>query len=167
MRSLLVFAVIFSSLGISRANAQSSPETPWFDIDHCSFCQNMSSQPGLLENMQCDTIKLDNGIVMVAMVPKEFMNAMERANEGMQATVKQLQMGKQLPLCGFCECFGNLIMRGAKLEKRKGQHSEVTMLTSNDPQLVKDIHAMADRSEKERQGLEEVIRQRQHAIGKE
>ena len=39
------------------AQEKKSNEKPWMDLEHCAFCKNMSSQPGLMEHMKCDTIK--------------------------------------------------------------------------------------------------------------
>jgi hypothetical protein len=155
LASLLCFGFLFTTI-----NAQQTTDKPWFDLENCAFCKNMSSQPGLMENMQCDTIKIENGMLMISIIPEEFKEAMAKANKGMEATVRQLESGKQLPLCGFCECFGNLMMRGTKLEKKQGEHSEVTMLTSNDPEIVQQIHAMADRVHQEQIALTETIRQK-------
>ena len=160
MRSFWCLSLVALGLMSTFLSAQDTSEKPWFDLENCAFCKNMSSQPGLMESIKCDTIKLDNGMMMVSFIPDELKEAMSKANKGMEATVKQLEAGKQLPLCGFCECFGNLLMQGTKLQKKHGDNSEVTLLTSDDPEIIKQIHTMADRVNKERNQLIETIRKK-------
>lgn len=131
------------------AQAPAGKEIPWFDTKQCAFCKNFAEPEGLAETTACETFKIDNGMLMVAFVPDHLQEAMKKANEGIQDTVKELESGKLVPMCGFCMQIGMLMQKGVKMQKVGGGHSEVSLFTSEDPETVKLIHTFADRVIKE------------------
>ncbi len=146
---MVILSLCFSAalFGQEKANVK----TPWMDLEHCAFCKNMSSQPGLIQHVRFDFIKIPNGMITVAFVPDNLKEAMKKANEGMQVTVKEMQSGKQLTTCAFCDAIGMVMAKGAKVEKFQGESSEVSLFTSTDAEVVKSIHAIADRTNEEAQ----------------
>ena len=128
-------------------------EKPWMDLEHCAFCKNMSSQPGLMEHMKCDTIKTENGMLTVAIVPENMREALNKANAAMEVTAKEMQSGKKLQTCGFCDAIGMAMAKGAVVQHLAGEFSNVSVFTSTDPEVVKLIHDMADRTIKETKAM--------------
>jgi hypothetical protein len=124
-------------------------EMPWFDMEHCAFCKNMAGMEDRMADMMCDTHKIDNGMMMVAFVPDDLKAAMRKADQAMMDTVKRLEAGEQLAMCGFCQQIGMLMSKGVKMQKLVGEHGEVTLFTTDDPELVKVVHEFADRTIKE------------------
>ena len=54
-----------------------------------------------------------------------------------------------MELCGFCDSYGALKQAGAKEQEITTDFGMITMLTSDDSDLVKKIHDHADRTIKE------------------
>jgi hypothetical protein len=155
LRFLSIVAVLALSAPVLAQDKSAGDEKPWFDLTNCAMCKHMAAQPGLMEAMKWEVHKLDNGMLMVAVIPENMKPAMEKAHEAMEATVQELTAGKELPLCGFCESYGALIARGVKLQEFHGDLGEVSLMTSDDPEVVKDIHKLADRTVAEQKKLEE------------
>ena len=141
-------SVWFVFMFTASLSAQNRPATemPWFDMQHCAFCKNMVHLEDRMTELCCDTHKIDNGMIMVSFVPEDLRDDMRKAEQAMTDTVKRLEAGEQLAMCGFCQQIGRLMSKGAKMEKLVGEHGEVTLFTSDDPELVKVIHEFADRT---------------------
>ena len=74
---------------------------------------------------------------------------MDSVHKQLEGVVADLENGKQMPLCGFCTSYGKLKMAGAKDEQVETDFGMIGLLTSDDPDIVKQIHAHADRTVKE------------------
>jgi hypothetical protein len=73
----------------------------------------------------------------------------------MEAVAKELESGKSLAMCGFCEAYGKLMTAGAKAKDVDGEFTSVSMVTSDDPEVIKQIHQVADRCIKEQKAMHE------------
>ncbi|MDX1387833.1 MAG: hypothetical protein R3344_01505 [Acidobacteriota bacterium] len=117
-------------------------EGAWFDPENCSICKNMAAEEGLMEHTKWETYMISNGAMSVMVVDPAYAEKMERASKGMEATIAKLESGEQLPLCGFCMSYGNLMMNGAEREEfmtEWGTH--ISLMTSDNPELVEAIQA--------------------------
>lgn len=124
---------------------QHSSEMPWFDMKNCAFCKNMAAMEDHMAEMACDTHKIENGMMMVSFVPENLRDEMRKADQAMVETAKRMEAGERLAMCGFCQQIGMLMSKGAKMQKFVGEHGQVTLFTSGDPEVVKTIHSFADR----------------------
>ncbi len=65
----------------------------------------------------------------------------------------EMQTGKRNPMtqkmCGSCKEWGMLMMAGVQVEEVKGKGTAVTLMTSDDPALVKRLHDLVDRNNEE------------------
>jgi hypothetical protein len=118
----------------------------WFDMDHCAICKNLASMKNDIPKIKSDTQMLDNGIIMISVVPRKMREAMEQAEKGMQATIEELESGKPLELCGFCQNYGNLMQMGANFKEIETVGVNLTLITSSDPEVVKKIQAFGKQS---------------------
>ena len=57
----------------------------------------------------------------------------------MEETGKKLQAGEQMYLCGSCMAYGELMMAGAKFQSIPTAHGNVSLITSDDPDMVARI----------------------------
>ena len=55
----------------------------------------------------------------------------------------------------ICEAYGKLMAAGVKVQEFKGEAANISLMTSDDPKVVKQIHEMADRTIKEHKMLME------------
>jgi hypothetical protein len=54
--------------------------------------------------------------------------------------------GKPVELCGLCATMGELMKTNAKQQHIETATGAIHLCTSNDPAVVKTIHAMADKA---------------------
>ena len=128
-------------------------EGGWFDLHNCAMCKNLSAEEGLLEHMTWENHIIPNGMMSIAVIPDDYQGAMDRVHHNMQAVVKKLQSGEQMPLCGFCQSYGKLMEMGAQEQEIKSAAGYISLLTSDDPQVVKKIHEHAQKTIDEHQKM--------------
>lgn len=126
---------------------------PWFDLQNCGMCKHLAAQEGLMDAIKWEVHKIDNGAIMVANVPENMMDKWNKAAAAMETAAKELQTGKHMEMCGFCECYGKLAQSGMHVQEYKGETGNISLLTSDKPEVVKQIHEMADRTVKEQKML--------------
>ena len=146
MRAALGFVVGALVVCMVAAPVVGGEEKAWFDLENCSMCKNFAAEEGLMENMKWETFVISDGMMSVAVIDEHYHDAMERASKKMEAVGAKLQAGEQLPLCGFCSSFGNLLMSGAKLQEFDTVAGHISLMTSDSAELVAKIHAHAERT---------------------
>lgn len=119
----------------------------WFDMENCSMCKNMS--PELMKSMSWEQTDISNGIVCITTVNKGLIDEYRKAHEHMLATSKRLQAGEQLPLCGSCTALGMCLMKGPHQEYAETSTGDVWILTSDKPEVAKELQAWAKRNREE------------------
>jgi len=146
MKSKVVLTAIGLCIAFGVALADTPGETTWFDLQNCAMCKNMTAQAGLMEHMNWENHVIGAGMMMLTIVDPDYEAAYATAMKGMQATGQELMAGKEMPLCGSCVAMGKLIMAGAKMENLDTKGGHVMLLTSTDPELVKEIQAYGQRN---------------------
>ena len=144
MKRICLALVALTCLSCSLVNAQES--TGWFDLDNCAICKNMSDVEDLLPNIEWENHKIPNGMLSISVVPEEYKEKMDKAHEGMEATIERLKSGEAMELCGFCTSYGALMEAGAESTELKTVGGDISMITSNDPTVVEKIHAHAEKT---------------------
>lgn len=132
------------------AAAKDSPDDFLAEMKKCGVCNAMSQNPELMEHMVWETHKIDNGMLCVASVDKEHVKEFMEVHKHMMKNVEKVKadakLGKKTELCGFCQGMGELDKAGAKHQVIQTATGVVTLCTSTDPQVVKRIHAHADKA---------------------
>jgi hypothetical protein len=124
-------------------------EVAWFDFEHCSMCQPFMAQEGLMENMSMEFLKQDQGFVEIVTVSPEYMDAYQAAAGQCQIVADRLAGGEDLPLCGMCQAFGGLMNDGAEPQFLMSKNGSVTLVTSDNSEVVARIHEWTDRTKSE------------------
>jgi hypothetical protein len=65
------------------------------------------------------------------------------------------QQGKEVELCSFCHAMGDLSKMNAKMQHIETQTGAIHLCTSDDPAIVKKIHAFADKAIAEQKKMKE------------
>lgn len=152
MKPLLTFAALALILG---AGAVAVSETPSEAMDkmmaemkNCDVCKSMADKEALMQNSTWETHKIDNGMLCVMTVPKEYMSEFKSCHALMMKNYEQVKAdeaaGKEVHLCSFCKSMADLEKAGAKQQEIKTETGAVNLMTSNDPGVVQQIHATAD-----------------------
>jgi len=151
MRKLIVIALM-AALAVPALAADKS-ESGWFDFDHCAFCKNLSSRPGLLEHSTWETHPVANGSIEIITVQPEYMEAFAAAGAAMGELGAKIQSGKVNPMtlemCGRCKEFGMLLMTGVKMEEVNGDAATIFLYTSDNPDVVQKLHELVKRDKTE------------------
>jgi hypothetical protein len=118
----------------------------WFDLENCAVCKHLAAEKDLLKNTHWETYKIGNGMLTVMVIQDEYKPKMQNAHRKMEEVIARLQQGVTMPLCGFCNSYGELMRVGAKQEKIETSVGKIGLLTSDDPAVVSKIHQHADRT---------------------
>lgn len=141
-RTIMPLTLVLLAFGAVAIGDPHEGKPGWFDPAHCEVCQPMHERPDLMMSMEWGTYKLKNGMMMTAVIPESKQQEFHAVCQKMH----EVHPGADAELCGFCQAFGGLVAAGAKMEEVKTNFGNVTLVTSDDPQLVAKIHAMADRT---------------------
>ena len=147
------FALVLVSLALvcwAGTAILAQTEKPWFDNANCSFCQFLTKDPKLMENMSWEHLDISNGLLIVTVVNPEFRKPYLEAMEGMSKLGDEMMAGKKdVTMCGHCEYYGKLMMSGAKFEYVEAKAGDIVLLTSDNPEILKMIKEFGQRTRDE------------------
>jgi hypothetical protein len=150
-RSILL---AFATLALFATVAQAG-EKPWFDFENCVMCKHMAAEPGFFENVNWDNHVIENGALSVTTVPASFQEAYARVRGEMAKTGAQLMAGEELPVCGYCTSYLALMKTGeVNMQEVQTIGGLVTLLTSDNPELVAKIQEQTKRTITEMEKME-------------
>jgi hypothetical protein len=146
---LLLAAAVFVA-----ADQEGAPgEVAWFDLENCDFCKHLTKDPQLMQNMKWEHHDIANGAVTITVVKPEFRKSYMEAGTAMEALAKKMETGAVNPadvkMCGSCQGYGKLMMMGAKIEYVKSELADLVLMTSDKPEVVKEIKAYSQRNRDE------------------
>ena len=139
--ALAIAFTLFAAIGLQAADVK------WFDMENCSFCKPMMAKPGLIENIKWETVKLCNGIATLETVAAEKLADYRVVVKEIDEMTKRLQKGEKMELCGFCLAMGALIEKGVHYEYVPTSSGGLTLLTSSDSTMQKEISAFHEKTE--------------------
>lgn len=129
------------------ASAAIAEDGAWFDLEKCGVCKHLTATPGLLEAISWDNYVIDAGMMTIAVVPAEFADAYQKAEEGMHASGEKMMAGEEMHVCGMCMSLGQIFQSGkAHMENVQTKAGHVTLVTSSDAPTVAMIQAHAKRN---------------------
>ena len=140
---LLSFALLFVALSLNAG------EKPWFDMENCAMCKNLYAQKGLVDHIMWEQHAISNGVVSVTTVEPAYLAKYRTAHIDMMAAGKKMQDGEMLPMCGSCTALGACMMKGLNMEYVETSAGDVMIMTSDNPELVKEVQAWGTRNTEE------------------
>ena len=120
----------------------------WFDHD-CALCKSLMSDEALMKNMAWEQHDISDGIIAVTTVKPDYLAAYRTAHNDMSATTQRLMQGEQMELCGSCTAMGKCMMMGAQQEYVETSTGDVWIVTSDNPEVVADLHKWVERNNAE------------------
>ncbi len=131
----------------------------FFDAAACDICKPWAENPQLMMGTKWETHTTKSGMLMVATAPAGQMEKFSEVCKKMDATVAKISSGEEPKgLCGFCEAMGGLMQSGAKMEKVETAFGNITLVTSDNPQTVSKIHAVAKQAQAEAEKMEAMMK---------
>lgn len=116
----------------------------------CEICSSAMDHPQLMDTMKWETHKIDQGMLMVATVPQEHLKEFRALTKQWEAAIEKVKKagmrGDEVKLCSFCGDMGRLMQAGAKQQDVETANGSITLVTAADADVVKAIHALADKS---------------------
>lgn len=141
-RCLVILALVAIVAGTAVAG-----DAPWFDMENCAFCTNLS--PEMMQSMTWDQANISNGIVCITTVPEKYLKDYRTAHKAMVETGERMMNGEQLEVCGSCAALGMCMMKGPHQEYAETKTGDVWILTSDNPEIVAELQAWAKRNHDE------------------
>jgi hypothetical protein len=160
MKTIVSLAALGLAVGWSSAALAQNEEHNFIEeMQKCAVCKYMAENPELLKEMTWETHKIDNGMLCLTTVPKEQKKEFDTVSAKMMQAIAKLEAdpahAKDAKLCSFCRSMGELHKAGAKMQHIDTQTGAIHMVTSDDPALVKKIHAMADKAIAEQKKMQQ------------
>ncbi|MDO9693743.1 MAG: hypothetical protein Q7W56_03375 [Candidatus Latescibacteria bacterium] len=144
MKKIVTMLVLaFALLG---AGAALAGEKAWLDLENCGMCKNLLTDKDLFEHMTWDTYLLSNGSMEVTTYPASYDERFKKLMATFEACGAKMMSGEQIPMCGMCNSYGQLMMAGAKMDQVQTKAGWVTVMTSQDPKVVAMIRTHAERT---------------------
>ena len=142
----LVAVVAFTTMSIADHHGE---KKAWLDLQGCDMCKHMGQNMEMMEHVTWENHKIANGLLSASVVPKKYKEQMDAVHQKMKAVGEKAAKGAKIKMCGHCESYGELAMAGAKIEEIRTDFGHIALVTSDDPDVVKKIHAHTDRTVKE------------------
>ena len=160
MKTIISLAALGLAVGWSSAAVAQNEEHSFAEeMQKCAVCKYMAENPELMKEMTWETHKIDNGMLCLTTVPKEMKKEFDTVSAKMMQAIAKLEAdpthAKEVQLCSFCRSMGELHKLNAKMQHIDTQTGAIHMSTSNDPAIVKKIHAMADKAIAEQKKMQQ------------
>ena len=138
-------------------------EKPWFDMQNCAICKNLTAEPGLMQHFtKWEHFKTADGLMNLSVVDKEYVPAYKKAQANMDAVIEKMKQGGEMPyLCNACMAYGEIMQEGAKYEQFQSDNIFMSSLTCDKPEVVAKIHAWVDRTQAEMAKMQEMQKPQQ------
>jgi len=143
-----IFALSLAAL--MTASVVGADDMAWFDMQNCAMCKNITSHEGLMENIVWEQHPISNGVVSVTTVPANYLDSYRSCHADMEKTGMKMQSGQAMTMCGSCTALGMCMMKGVGMEYVKTSTGDVWIMTSDKPELVKEVQAWAERNKEEK-----------------
>lgn len=129
-------------------------DSGWFDSAACEVCKPWHENQTLMMSTKWETHLIKNGMLMVTVVPKDQLEAFEQVCNQCKANGEKIAAsGNPAATCGFCSAMGELMQSGVKMEEVKTEFGKISLMTSDKPETVSEIHKVAKRSQEEAQKM--------------
>jgi hypothetical protein len=160
MKTLVSMIVVGLAVGWGSAVwGETAEDDMMAEMKKCAVCKYMAEKPELMQDMDWETHKIENGMLSLITVPKEQKQEFDAVNSKMMQAIEQVKAdvdeGKEVELCSYCASMGELMRHGAKEQNVKTSSGEIHLLTSDDPATVAKIHELADKAIAEQKKMEQ------------
>ena len=147
MKKSAVVLVICTAVVLAVVGSFAADEKPWFDMEHCDFCKNLLKEPHLFENMTWEHHDISNGLLTLTVVKPEYETAYLEAQHAMEKVAERLAQGAtDVHMCNHCMTYGMILMSGARMEHIRTCAGDITLLTSDKPEVLAMIRDYAKKT---------------------
>ena len=148
MKNSKVLVVLIGFVLCAFSIVQAEDE-PWFDLVNCEMCKPLGENPDLLRKVSWEMFELSNGILMLSTIDKGFEKQYKELDVAMQKVVDRIMAGEEVRLCNSCQGMNRIYMKQPKVENFVTKRGDVTVMTSDNPEDVAEMHEWIRRTVKE------------------
>lgn len=161
MKTLLSMGlVVVLAVVASAQEGTQTKEAQFFDMKNCEICKCMEHMD--MSKVGWKSHKIDKGMLTVTVIPDSMKGQWASCKTSMDNMIKKAESGEVTELCGFCNHFGELMKHGVKKQEIESIGGHLVLVTSDDAEVVKKIHALADRIEVEHKKMMEMMMKQGH-----
>lgn len=147
MNRLLLTVTVIVLLAGAFATVPAEDDKPWFDMENCAFCKQITAQEGLADHMHHEYHHIKDGYLQVTKIDEGYREAYVKAQHAMQEVAEEMGKTGEFPyMCQHCSMYGQFMMAGVKTEHVESGCGDIFLMTSGDPEMVPKLHDFADRS---------------------
>ncbi len=146
----ILFLVLAVALVCTAVSADD--EKPWFDLKACAYCKafDMGNGEYVVDHLKGHYHTLPNGFLSIITIEEEYKDDFAKSHEVMMKVGEDLaKTGTAPQLCGHCSAYGELMMSGAQSQEFNSDVAMAYMMTSDNPEVVKKLHAFAEKNNAE------------------
>ena len=112
----------------------------WYDYVKCDFCKEWGAHPGLIAHSLDESRPISDGIVWITTVEKEYRADFRRVQKAEAQVADDMGHGKSVQLCQACKRLVDFGAAGVRIESVDGTNATVTIFTSSDTSMVRQLH---------------------------
>jgi hypothetical protein len=148
--TMMRITVFILSMLFLVAGSQVSYGESWFDMENCAICKPLLEQdPHLMHHMTWKHHNISDGLVSVTVIEPEYLPSYEKATRQMNAVIEKMQAGEEIYTCNMCTELGGIFQAGANMESVESDNVRLSIMTSDNPEMVERIQAWGTRTNKE------------------
>ena len=130
--------------------ASAESDKPWFDMENCAFCKQVTARDGLVDHKHHEYHHITDGYLQVTVIDDGYREAYVKSQHAMQEVAEEMGKTGEIPYMGqHCSAYGQVMMAGVKMEHVESDCGDIFLMTSGDPEMVPRLHELADRSREE------------------
>lgn len=119
----------------------------WMDMENCAICKHLAADQEMMTNISWELYATKSGMVSVTTINDGYAERFETAHANMKATVDKMMAGEEMDVCNMCMGMGSLFQKGATSETFKTRKGEICITSSDNAEVVTEMHVWVERTE--------------------
>ncbi len=149
MKKLVQIGALLMVVGLMSAWADDNALPTWFDYEKCDFCRCWGAEPALVAHTREEFRPLSDGIVWITYIDKDYRPTFTKVMAAEAKVVEDLNAGEKLTVCQYCAAVNSFGKKGVRIEGVEGSDAIVTLYTSTDSSMVRELQAFGARAVEE------------------
>jgi len=150
MKKFLSALVVAGLVGSAWAGSPEEMKAMQAEMSKCMVCKHLAAKMDAIGPMSADVVHLDNGVAIQHHVKNMVNLPVYRAASAEMATaggecMKLSDADAKTKLCPMCQDMRSAAMKGAVMSHGETKSGSMMVLTSADPVVQKDLHAIGEK----------------------
>lgn len=154
---LLSTLAVVALLSATAVFVAASPGT-WMDMENCAVCKHLAADQELMMNISWDHYATKTGMISVTTINDGYAERFETAHAKMKTAIDKVMAGEKADMCNMCLGMGAFFQKGAEAENVKTNNGEISITSSDNAEVVAEIHAWVERTTSEMKKVHESMK---------